>query len=785
MSTSIQSNTSQSSLAPSSTSTSHVHPHRPLLAGPARLTRSNSSKQTRGRTLGLIDAARVRLSKDFPALLRSSSLSSHTGTSLPTEAEESDDQRSDCLDYANEPPSARSIDFAAPAMEHRREERTGRSLGSRKRRSQSLDDAPISEMPTVAHGGSLGRRHVRHSSSNDEYLSGSSSTSKPATRHQSRPISSTTTATNTTVKPRPKKLPEPKAVPGPDHHVHIQTEILPLEATGSSSSRKGKKLNIFSMAIPARKPPTISRPTSPVPERSWTGRFRSGSSSSQVATKVTVKRDTSNSSRASRITPSPHTNSHFHATPPPVPKGNYSQQGHSTEAEDDDHGGRCSPLCGLPSPTLAQTAIREKGKEREGMQRLRDKDYSVDRTKEKGKEKEKPLGITGPRRVGSPILRERERDSRTAIAAVAMEKVPSGSGYSRRSSKDPATTTTSSSVAAALKARQIKHGSFDFERPMSSAQGHVPVRSALRNIGHSAIPMQRSSSLKVTSRTSAPQTDHSRGQTLPQQSTGHRQTDSFGRSRKPPRLDVKTDTSNVRRGTDSSVGSTNPPSTSNPSRNHVNFVEPETPNSSQSGGGSWGRNTGKHVLRGSHGAFKFEPAVPPIPGSPADDRKGNAARSSPKSSLPPSKLRQERAGPGGVGRSLDLNLGLSWAPSKVREEAVLLYGGKQPNTVNSGSTGRARARWKSGWVDEEGRLGSSSSRPAGSDVAEAFEEALGPAAYSTFKTYVHRFDAHAIPLDGPYGLVSHAKRLLDSSSLSERRKQVLMDRFIRFVENNQ
>lgn len=63
MSTSIPSNTSQSSLAPSSTSTSHLHPHQPL-AGPTHLTRSNSSKHARGRTLGLIDAARVRLSKD-------------------------------------------------------------------------------------------------------------------------------------------------------------------------------------------------------------------------------------------------------------------------------------------------------------------------------------------------------------------------------------------------------------------------------------------------------------------------------------------------------------------------------------------------------------------------------------------------------------------------------------------------------------------------------------------------------------------------------------------------
>lgn len=607
---------------------------------------------------------------------------------------------------------------------------------SKKRRSQSLDDAPISEMPTLVQGGSLGRRHVRHSSSNDANTSSSSSTSKPATRSQSRPISSTTTATNSTIKPRPKKPPELKPVPEPGHHVHIQTEILPLEATSSNPNQKVKKLNIFSMAIPGRKLSTNSRQASPTPERSWTGRFRSGSSSSQVASKPILKRDTSNSSRASRVTPSPHAASQPASTPPPLPRREYYHKGYNTEPEDDDHGGRCSPLC-LPSPTLAPAATKDKGKDKEATQMMREKSVAVDRSRDKGKEKEKPLGmgITGPRRVGSPVLRDRERESRTTITAVAMEKIPSGSGHSRRSSKDPSGIPAPNAAAAAIKARQIKHGSFDFERPISTNNGPVHIRTALRGlgVGPSAIPIQRSSSLKVTSRISAPQADHARGRTHPQPTSGHRQTDSFGRSRKL-HVDVKAESNPTRRGTDSSVGSTNPPSNST-SRNHVNFAEPETPNSSQSGGGSWGRNAGKHILRGSHGAFRFEPAVPPIPGSPADERKPPPSKI-PKSPLSPSpsKVRQDRVAPTSTGRSLDLNLGLSWAPSKVREEAVLLYGGKRPNASTTGSTGRARARWRSGWVDEEGRLGSSTSRAPGSDIAQAFEDALGPAAYSTFKT---------------------------------------------------
>lgn len=51
---------------------------------------------------------------------------------------------------------------------------------------------------------------------------------------------------------------------------------------------------------------------------------------------------------------------------------------------------------------------------------------------------------------------------------------------------------------------------------------------------------------------------------------------------------------------------------------------------------------------------------------------------------------------------------------------------------------------------------------------------------------VHRFDAHAIPLEGPYGLISAASRLLDSAgTLDERGKKALLDRFVSVVRENQ
>ena len=52
-------------------------------------------------------------------------------------------------------------------------------------------------------------------------------------------------------------------------------------------------------------------------------------------------------------------------------------------------------------------------------------------------------------------------------------------------------------------------------------------------------------------------------------------------------------------------------------------------------------------------------------------------------------------------------------------------------------------------------------------------------------TDVHRFDANAIPLDGPYGLLVHVERLLDNApGVDQRRKRVLLERFLRVVQDS-
>ncbi|EMD40923.1 hypothetical protein CERSUDRAFT_111506 [Gelatoporia subvermispora B] len=446
------------------------------------------------------------------------------------------------------------------------------------------------------------------------------------------------------------------------------------------------------------------------------------------------------------------------------------------------------------SPKLPHAAL-DKGKERERAYDPRDQgrlsprgERRIDRERER---------ITHPRRVGSPIAREQERISRAGVVAAPLEKVSSGSATSRRSAmKDGVTNSSMSSAGVTARVKKIKHGSFDFERPVSNDVGAgMSVKAALKSMGvgdHSAPHgLHRSSSAKGTPRKERD------GNVRADFRSQHVSSEPLqSRSRGKPVLDVNTHDL-TRRTTGSSTASRPHPSAhhreaGNQNAHTLDYI-PASPISSNSGNSSgmtssWGRSAGKRMTRPSHPPFKFEPAVPPIPGSPAvDEQRGTPYRSTPTTRVhaeeiqpipQPSKLRQARTA--GKGRSLDLGLGLSWAPSRVREDAILHIGVSGPSSTATGAT-RIRTRWRGADVDEEGRLGLGTA----ADVAEAFREALGDAAYGTFKTYVHRFDAHAIPLDGPYGLLTHIRRLLDSApGLDARSKQRLLDRFVRVVQEN-
>ncbi|TBU39025.1 hypothetical protein BD309DRAFT_873161 [Dichomitus squalens] len=457
--------------------------------------------------------------------------------------------------------------------------------------------------------------------------------------------------------------------------------------------------------------------------------------------------------------------------------------------------------------------------------RDRSGERSRDSRKEKEREKEKER-ITHPRRVGSPLptARARQSTSAVAVAAVPMEKSSSAhSANSKHSGSREHHSGHPRSGAEASRTKRNKHGSFDFERPVSAgagpasgSSGVMSIKTALQSMGigeqERQLALQRSHSARAVPR--RPREEPVEHGFAPASLPSTRGVLDKG---KKPATDVHFANPPSRRSTDRSGsagqhsqpashssqshphsrghGGHHPPQpASTSSHGHRRDPVPASPMSTASGDssghnrdGSWGRSAGKRVGRASHGPFKFEPAVPPIPGSPADNERRSAARSAPRAASPSpltvseAMSHSKQARLAGKGRSLDLGLGLTWAPSRVREEAVLRVGGPRTGmSATTSSAARARSRWRG--ADEEGRL----TAGAASDVAEAFKEALGDAAYGTFKNYVHRFDANAIPLDGPYGLLVHVERLLDNSpGVDQLRKRVLLERFLRVVQNSE
>ncbi|KAI9000844.1 hypothetical protein BD414DRAFT_504770 [Trametes punicea] len=895
-----ESSITDSSLAPSTTPTSLLDsvPHVPHSS-------DTTYKSDRRTSLGLIDAARVRFSKDFQSLLRSNSKSQRISTVLSSQTEIPENEHLVYPNYVKV--SSHTVDLQLQTMDDTPEERTGRGFGARivnflnrsrsrsrskKRRSRSLDAFPADPMPAQLHTASL-RLHARHSSLDTHQDTSAAGPSRPITRSPSRPLTGTTAPAATAAKSRLKRPPEPIAVHNPmsTATAELVAQLVPVEPTRSSSSRKGKTFNIFGILLSSPKKGTFSesargrsRPNTPSPPapapppdplwhgsdpRSW--EVKSGSQRSQKSTRKgltahmeeeadaqclpsykSADHGGKGSAAPGLIAPHPRRAPiHVLNSQPPLSRSGYSRPhaGDGREEAGDDRDaevsvleGRCSPLCGLGGSSKGSHASQEKGKEKERMRGARDRSWERgNEKKEKEREKERARErrrdqekrdkererehITHPRRVGSPLPRDRQRESASAIAVapvLPLEKTTSNrsanskhSGSKEHHNHPP----RSGADGVAARAKRIKHGSFDFERPVSAggagagAGAGVSVKTALQTmgVGESAPhPLQRSLSARgVSSRrgTGEPLDPAFAPSSLP---STHPILDK-GKTKLA--LDVHFADPPSRRATDNSqsssvhhhhhhhghssstshsrTGGGGVPNSHHNHHNHSRDAAPASPISSHSGNsssqqhhtreGSWGRSGGKRIVRASHGPFKFEPAVPPIPGSPADNERRAAADAraqSPLADMGISRSKQARAA--GKGRSLDLGLGLSWAPSKVREEAVLKVGPRRPGTSASTSGVRSRSRWRG--ADEEGRL----TAGAASDVAAAFREALGDSAYGIFKTYVHRFDANAIPLDGPYGLLVHVERLLDDApGLDQRRKRALLESFLRVVQESE
>ncbi|CAK5275312.1 unnamed protein product [Mycena citricolor] len=212
---------------------------------------------------------------------------------------------------------------------------------------------------------------------------------------------------------------------------------------------------------------------------------------------------------------------------------------------------------------------------------------------------------------------------------------------------------------------------------------------------------------------------------------------------------------------------------------------------------SWGRNAGKRLSAGltrlfgsvgtsarpgsssnagvgrQHAKFSFEPPVPitsppasPLSSEPVmkrrpspptrSPRRGHNASQSTSSSTSSSPSVGHRSGT--KPRSLDLGLGLAWAPNKLREDAVL------PASPLARSLDASRR------VEQ------------GQKVAEEFRNVLDDDGYRSFKHYVHRFDMHEMSIDGSAGIVARVERLLKKTRhLSDEERARLMDSFVRII----
>jgi hypothetical protein len=112
------------------------------------------------------------------------------------------------------------------------------------------------------------------------------------------------------------------------------------------------------------------------------------------------------------------------------------------------------------------------------------------------------------------------------------------------------------------------------------------------------------------------------------------------------------------------------------SSGHLGASVSPPPGGSPFKNGSWGRRAG----RIGHGAFSFES---PVSSSSAPSN----STGSPTEKQQPHQDQQDHHR-GRKGRSLDLGLGLMWAPTKVKEEALLPVYGRMRGSVD-GKTGAA------------------------------------------------------------------------------------------------
>ncbi|TDL29679.1 hypothetical protein BD410DRAFT_823733 [Rickenella mellea] len=345
-------------------------------------------------------------------------------------------------------------------------------------------------------------------------------------------------------------------------------------------------------------------------------------------------------------------------------------------------------------------------------------------------------------RIGSPKFLTRDQPGR-----ITPERVGSPKLRGRDDEKV---------LQASKKVRRTTHGSFDFERPgsrTSSKSGYSESKSAKSDGTEKEGEQPPATKATVTS---TGRKALAKAHSLRVLTMGSRRSEALdmtgGTRVKPPDPIPPL-----------------PPAPKRVSRQIVetpmsHFHSPPTP---QEDGTTLPKLSSRktHRTYPEHPAFKFESLAPP----PSRGIKDYYDREAMNSCYAPKKQ-----------PSLELGIGLAWAPTKLKENAMV------------GSSVNLRSRSRPGSSDGHGAI---SGRPSTSDghqargkmeeseVVKAFKDVLGDAGYVTFKKYIHRYDAHIIPLDGPSGLTVRTRRLLDlyAPTLSERHKRELLENFVNII----
>jgi hypothetical protein len=344
---------------------------------------------------------------------------------------------------------------------------------------------------------------------------------------------------------------------------------------------------------------------------------------------------------------------------------------------------------------------------------------------------------------------------------------PSSKGKEKES-ETPAPRSSISRMSASV--RNTKHGSFDFERPG----------------GLSAVGMQRTGSGGTSTTVTSGWSRSRETITNVRESTlgpglagvGTVQRDASvkrGKEREEKAKEMKKKAKEASAKKAVVVGDAEPVPKTNPSPAHSSGHQ--TPPSGTTSGKSsslskasgrrfFGKGSLSNKSATQHGLFSFEPPVPSPTWSttsagtakevstswsgrtekekerprkekersiPALERKHSQRQD--RSPIPIPKLSNPGHRSGVKGRSLDLNLGLAWAPSKVREDALLKSSSlfNRSISTSSGSGSKSPNSSAHGHDTSEDR-GSEEKLKIGRETAELFRKVLGEARYMRFKT---------------------------------------------------